>query len=64
MQARGESSVPSQRQGQSSNWKCDPKQFCKGKMLRQEWLAEGHVQIWEGEAEKLRARPARNRKGS
>lgn len=42
---------------------CDPKHFFKGEMLRQEWLAEVHVPIWEGQAEELRARPARNGKG-
>lgn len=42
---------------------CDPKHFFKGKMLKQEWLAEVQVPICEGQAEKLRARPARNRKG-
>lgn len=58
------SSIPSQRQVQSPSWKCDPKQSCKGKALRQERLAQRQVQIWEREAEKLRARSARSNKGN
>lgn len=47
----------------STSWKYDPKQFFRGKMLKQEWLTEVQVLLWEGQAEKLRVRPARNRKG-
>lgn len=32
-------------------------------MLREKWLTEVQVPVWEGQAKKLRVRPARNRKG-